>query len=422
MTDTARRRPRVAFVVQRYGAEVCGGAEHLCRLIAERMARHWDLEVLTTCAVDHNTWQNVLPAGMSGVNGVRVRRLPVDHPRDTALMGQLSGRLAEPGHTIADERAWIEAQGPVIGAFLPLLRQTARDVDFLVFFTYLFAPTVFGLPTVAERSMLVPTAHDEPALRLGIFRPVFTAARALVFNTPEERDLVNGRFETDSTTQDVVGVGVDLPLDVDAARFRAAHPELGDDDLLVYAGRIELGKGCPELVRNFIRYRASTTRPVKLVLLGSGVLDLPRHPHIERLGYVSEQEKFDALAAAAVVVIPSWYESLSIVALEAWRLGLPVLVNGGCEVLRRQCLRSGGGIWYEGYPEFREALTMLLDDADLRARLGAAGRAFVEHHYAWDVIESKYMKIAERAFGHAAAGTFGVEPVRDPDRGRDPGR
>src|SRR6185503_8050123 len=289
----------------------CGGAEHLCRLTAERMARHWNLEVLTTCAVDHETWTNVLPAGTSDLNGVRVRRLPVDRPFDKALMDRLHRRVAEPGHTLADERAWIHAQGPVVGTFLPLLRETARDVDFFVFFTYLFALTVTGLPTVAERSVLVPTAHDEPALRLGIFRPVFTGARALLFHTPEERDLVNGRFETHSTIQDVVGVGVDLPPDVAAARFRLAHPELGDDDLLVYAGRIERGKGCLDLVRNFIRYRASTTRPVKLVLLGAGGLDLPPHPHIERLGWVSDQDKFDALAAAAVVVIPSWYESLS---------------------------------------------------------------------------------------------------------------
>jgi glycosyltransferase involved in cell wall biosynthesis len=142
---------------------------------------------------------------------------------------------------------------------------------------------------------------------------------------------------------------------------------------------------------------------VTLVVLGAGDLELPRHPHVVRMGWVSEQEKFDALAAASVVVIPSWYESLSMVAIEAWRLQVPVLVNGGCEVLRGQCLRSGGGIWYDGYREFREALTMLLDDADLRARLAAAGRAFVERHYAWDVIESKYRTLAARAFAQTDA-------------------
>jgi hypothetical protein len=295
------RRPRVAFVVQRYGPEVCGGAEHLCRLIAERMVRHWDLEVLTTCAVDHHTWRNVLPAGPSTLNGVRVRRLPVDRPCDKTILDPLSARVSTPDHTAADERAWIDAQGPAVAAFLPLLRETARDADFVVFFTYLFALTVYGLPAVAERSMLVPTAHDEPALRLGLFRPVFAAARALVFNTPEERDLVNGRFGTHAAAQDVIGVGVDLP-DVAPARFRAAHPELGDADLLVYAGRVELGKGCLDLVRRFIRYRAGTARRTKLVLLGAGALDLPHHPDVIRLGYVSEEEKFDALAAATVVV------------------------------------------------------------------------------------------------------------------------
>jgi glycosyltransferase involved in cell wall biosynthesis len=399
VTRDATTRPRVVFVVQRYGPEVCGGAEHLCRLVAERMVRHWDLQVLTTRAVDHHTWANALPEGTSDVNGVRVRRLTVDRPCDKARMDRVHERLPARGHTLADEHAWIDAQGPAVGELLPWLREAARDTDFFVFFTYLFTPTVYGLPAVAARSMLVPAAHDEPALRMGIFRPVFAAARALVFSTPEERDLVNGRFGTGATTQGIVGVGVDAPADVSAARFRAAHPELGDDDLLVYAGRVERGKGAADLARNFIRYRAGTTRPVRLVLLGAGELDLPPHPRIARLGWVTEQEKFDAIAAASVVVIPSWYESLSIVALEAWRLGRPVLVNAGCDVLRGQCLRSNGGLWYEAYPDFREALTTLLDDPDLRARLGAAGRAFVDREYAWDVIESKYMAIAERAFG-----------------------
>jgi glycosyltransferase involved in cell wall biosynthesis len=399
----AGRRPRVAFVVQRYGPEVCGGAEHLCRLVAERMVRHWDLEVLTTCAVDHLTWANVLPAGVTEVNGVRVRRLPVDRPVDTAERDRLYARIEDPSHDLDDERAWLRAQGPLVADFLPRLRDTARDVDFVVFFTYLFALTVEGRPAVAERSMLVPTAHDESALRLAVYRPVFAAARALVFSTPEERDLVNARFDTAATAQSIVGVGVDVPDDVSAARFRAAHPEFGNDALVVYAGRIEKPKGAVDLARSFIRWSASAARPARLLFLGAGDAVLPSHPRIARLGWVSEREKFDAFAAADVVAVPSRYESLSIVALEAWRLGKPVLVNAACDVLRGQCRRSGGGLWYDGYAEFRESLRLLLGDADLRARLGAAGRAFVDREYAWAVIEAKYRALAERAFAAAAA-------------------
>jgi glycosyltransferase involved in cell wall biosynthesis len=398
VTSAIGRRPRVAFVVQRYGPDVCGGAEHLCRLVAERMTRHWDVEVLTTCAIDHVTWANVLPAGVADVNGVRVRRLPVDRPVDPAARNRLYARMEEPAHTIDEERDWLRAQGPIVPDFVARVRETARDADFLVFFTYLFSPTVDGLPAVAAKSMLVPTAHDEPALRLAMYRPVFASARALVFSTPEERDLVNARFGTGATAQGIVGVGVDTPADVSAARFRAAHPELGDDALLVYAGRVEKGKGAPDLARSFIRHCASATTPARLVILGAGDAALPTHPRIVRLGWVSEQEKFDALAAATVVVVPSWFESLSIVALEAWRLGKPVLVNARCDVLRGQARRSGGGLWYDGYAEFRESLRLLLDDAVLRARLGAAGRAFVDREYAWPVIEAKYQELAERAF------------------------
>jgi glycosyltransferase involved in cell wall biosynthesis len=390
---------RVGFVVQRYGNEVCGGSEFLCRLVAERMRRHWDLEVLTSCAVDHFSWRNEYPAGLDAVNGVPVRRFPVDFTRDLESFHVLSAQVYSGTGSEAEELDWMRLQGPYSTAFNDYIRAHADDYDLLVFFTYLYAFTFYGLPVAPAKSVLVPTAHDEPPIYLGIFRRIMTAPRALVFLTPQEQDFVNGLFGTHDVPQDVLGVGVEAPADVDPRRFLARHADrLEGADVVLYLGRIEWAKGCYPLFNNFMRFRHEAPQHrAKLVLLGSSSVDIPPHPDIVHLGFVSEQEKWDALAAARVVVLSSPFESLSLAALEAWKMGTPVLANGACEVLRGQCIRTDGGLWYESYPQFREALAMLLGDAALRRRLGESGRAFVDSHYEWPAMEARYLRLMDPA-------------------------
>jgi glycosyltransferase involved in cell wall biosynthesis len=400
---------RVAFVVQRYGLEICGGSEFLCRQIAERMARHWDVEILTSCAIDHTTWRNEYRPGADEVNGIAVRRFPVDAPRDILRFKELSARAFRPEHTRQDELAWLDGQGPYSTAFNAYVGSEGSGYDVVVFFTYLYALTFYGLRAVAERSVLVPTAHDELPIYLGIYRDVFSLPRALVFNTPPEQLFVNRRFGTGHVPQDVIGLGIERPADADARRFLERHRErLEGADFVLYAGRIEEAKACHRLFGHFTRFREDAGQPrVKLVLLGSNSMPIPEHPDIVHLGFVPEQEKFDAIAAARLLILCSPHESLSLAALEAWCLGRPVLANGGCEVLRDQCARSGGGLWYETYAEFREALSLLLGDAALRDRLGASGRSFVERFYDWRVIESKYRRIADVARSAHAGGAVG---------------
>jgi glycosyltransferase involved in cell wall biosynthesis len=390
---------RVAFVVQRCGIEVNGGAELLCRQVAERMARHWDVEILTTCAIDYMTWKDHYPPGLTEVNGVPVRRFPVERPRNVRLFNRLCARVFHQPHTAEDEQAWMRAQGPDAPDLLRHLADHAEAYDFFIFFTYLYATTVFGLPLVRDRAALVPTAHDEPPIYLGIYHELFQQTRVLVFNTPWEQQFVNTRFGTTETIQDVIGCGIDLPPQIEPDRFRTAHAgALENADTLLYVGRIDRSKGCDTLASHFMRFRVDAYRhPTKLVLLGERVWQPPPHPDIVPLGFVSDQEKFDALADATIVVAPSPYESLSIVALEAWRLARPVLVNGRCEVLRDQCLRSNGGLWYTSYGEFREGLSMMLREPALRGALGADGRRFVDQNYSWPVIEDRYCRLIASA-------------------------
>jgi glycosyltransferase involved in cell wall biosynthesis len=198
----------------------------------------------------------------------------------------------------------------------------------------------------------------------------------------------------DDVPGDVVGVGSALPERLDPAGFRARHRLEGP--FLLYVGRIDENKGCRQLFDFFRRYVKETGSTLKLALVGQEVLPVPRDPAIVHLGFLPDQEKWDALAAAQLLVIPSRYESLSMVTLEAWWAERPVLANAKCEVLRGQCLRSNAGLYYSSYEEFREALLLLERDEPLRRALGANGRRYFEAHYAWPVIEKKYLDLIAR--------------------------
>jgi glycosyltransferase involved in cell wall biosynthesis len=387
---------RLAFVVQRYGLDIAGGAEYHCRLVAEHLARHAEVEVLTTCAADYITWANHYPEGREVLGGIPVRRFRVDRPRDAEEFGEATRRVFRAGGASAEEeRAWLEAQGPFSPRLVRHIRERREDHDFFVFFSYRYYPTYQGLQAVPDKALLVPTAEDDGVYRLSIFPPLFRLPRALVYNSVEERTMIERVSGNQAVAGDVVGVGSRLPERTDPEGFRARHGLA--DRFALYVGRIDRNKGCPELFDHFRRYRQETGSPLRLVLIGKNVIPVPRDPALLHLGFLQDQDKWDALAAAEVFVMPSRLESLSMATLEAWWAERPVLANGRCEVLRGQCRRSNAGLYYSTYAEFREALSLLERDEGLRRALGRNGRRYFETHYAWDVVERKYLDLLARA-------------------------
>jgi glycosyltransferase involved in cell wall biosynthesis len=388
---------KLAFVVQRYGAAINGGAELHCRWIAEHMSRYGEVEVLTTRADDYITWENHYRRGREIINGVPVRRFDVTHERSPERFGRIQEHVFGNEHSVADELCWLDEEGPRAPGLVQYVRRHAADYDYFVFFSYRYYHSYWGIRAVPAKSILVPTAERDPVIHLRIFRDLFNLPRAFVYNSVEERNMINEVSGNSGVPGDVVGVGIEVPAASSGARFRAARGVEGD--YILYVGRIDENKGCPDLFRNFLRFKRETGSPARLVLIGSSVLPVPAHPDILPMGFLPEQDKFDALDGALALVMPSFYESLSMVTLEAWAMGKPVLANARCEVLKGQCLRSNAGLFYESYGEFREALSLLLGSPELRRALGANGRKYYEANYSWERIEDKYLKLIRRLGG-----------------------
>jgi glycosyltransferase involved in cell wall biosynthesis len=391
---------KLAIVVQRYGKAINGGAELHARYIAERLARHAQVDVLTTCATDYVTWRNELPAGVETVGGITVRRFKVKHERDPRVFGRLQDRVFEQNHSITDELEWLDAEGPASQALVDYLTKSADQYDFCVFFSYRYYHAYYGTRAAASRAILVPTAERDETIGLSIFPPVFRSVRALMYNSPEERLMIQAVSGNDDVPSVVVGVGSDVPQNPQPARFRSKYNLRGP--FAIYVGRIDENKGCPELFEFFQGYLRTTAGKLTLVLIGNSLLDIPSHPRIRHLGFLDDADKFDAMAAAELLVMPSYYESLSMVALEAWALGKPVLANGRCDVLKGQCIRSNAGLFYDSFAEFVETLSAIERHRWLSASLGRNGRQFFRDHYDWAVIERKYLEMFGRLQQEAA--------------------
>jgi len=389
---------QLAVVVQRYGTEITGGAELHARLVAERLAARHDVTILTTCALDYVTWRNEYARGLSVVDGLPVFRFPVRRPRNPLRFGRLQQRVFHRQHTSREARAWMDAQGPYTPRMRRWIGHHRDDFDYFLCFSYRYWTTYHALQQVQGKGILVPTAEPDPAVEMPMFRDNFRNARAIMYNSHEERDMIEEQADNRDVANVVVGVGIVDPPPVSAERFRS---ERGiDGPFLLYIGRIDANKGCEQLFDYYKRAYDSMTAagetPPQLVLAGSAILEIPEHPGITYLGRVTDQEKYDALAACTALAMPSFYESLSMVLLEAWALSRPVLVNAHCDVLQGQTRRADGGLWYGDSAEFVEACRLLATDYALGDALGVAGKRYYDANYTWPVIEDKYEQMLER--------------------------
>lgn len=396
---------KLAVVVQRYGADINGGAELHARYVAEHLSRHAAVDVLTTCARDYVTWRDEFPSGIEVVNDVPVRRFRVDQPRDPHVFGRWSARVFNHAHSYGDELTWLTAEGPKSTALLRHLQSADAAYDYVFFFSYRYYHSYHGTKALPSRAILVPTAERDEAIGLAMSSRIFRGVRALMYNSPEERRMIQSVSNNQDVPGVVVGIGSEIPQRPQSERFRQKYGI--SDRFALYIGRIDQNKGCKELFSFFLNGLDALPKGLQLVLIGKEMLPIPDHPRIRHLGFLDDQDKFDALSAADLLLMPSYYESLSMVALEAWALGKPVLANGKCEVLRGQCVRSRAGLYYETQAEFIETLRAISESRSLNAAFGANGRGFFQRHYAWPVIEQKYLDVLAQVKEEDARGFKG---------------
>lgn len=388
---------RAAFVVPRYGAGIVGGAESAARAFAEHLAgwRDWEVEVLTGCAEDFVTWEDVIPPGEEQLNGVRVHRFPAAAGRDPGFHPFSAQLLADPsGVRIEDAERWIDLQGPVV----PDLVEAALDlpVDVLILYPYLYYPTVRLIGRTRTPTVLHAAAHDEPALLLPVFPRVFEAAAGLVFQTAAERALVQRTFPVATHRQLLLGLGVDDPDVLSPASGEEGDPDLGEEaPYLLCLGRVDRHKGTSLLARLFKTYKTRRPGPLRLVLAGPVVEPPEEHPDIEILGPVSETRKWELLREAIALVSPSPWEAFSLVVAEAWSARIPVVVTAGCAATVEHCRRSGGGLSFAGYGEFEAVVDLLSSDDTVRSRLGERGRVYVDRWFRWPRVIDRYAAFVE---------------------------
>ncbi len=377
---TRSRKPHVAFVVQRCGDDVRGGAERLCLQHAIHMTDDWDCEILTTCARDAATWRNEFAAGETTIGGVHARRFSVARERDAASFEAHSRRVVGGGATLAEQETWLRAQGPDAPGLTAHLAAHADDYDAVFFYSYLYATTHFALPSVAAKAVLVPLAHDEWMFWLSVYDRTFLSSARVACVSEDERRLVSRRFPGAHVCDAIVAPGIDVPI-TDASRFRRRYAI--DGPYAIYLGRVDAAKGVDDLVAFFLASNARNRRsvPRKLVLVGPVSMKIPAHGAIVALGAVDEADKWDALVGADFAIVPSAYESLSLAALEAWAVGKAVVANGASSVLVGQCRRTNAGLWYANENEF---VALLASDLfGVAGELGRRGAAYVTEHYTW---------------------------------------
>jgi glycosyltransferase involved in cell wall biosynthesis len=358
--------------------------------------RDVELEVLTTCVKDFNSdWsQNFHKKGLTVENGIAVRRFPV-RKRDTDLFNEINYKFIY-GQTVteADEENFLRemVNSPELYDYI---REMQDEYAAYVYIPYMFGTTYYGILACPEKAVVIPCLHEEGYAYMKHFREVFSKVRGMLYLSEPERELANRLYDLSKVKQMTIGTGVDVNYQGNAEAFRKKYHI--DTPFIVYAGRKDEGKNIYTLIRYFTEYKKRKGGNLKLLLLGGGKLDLPKESKddILDLGFVSKEDKFDACAASEFLCQPSLHESFSIVIMESWIAGRPVLVHNGCAVTRNFAVQAAGGLYFQDYYEFEGCVDYLLENKVMAEKMGQNGRKYVNDHFEWGVIVQKTLDFLE---------------------------
>lgn len=406
-------REKIAIVVQRYGFEINGGAELHARLLAEKLSNIYDVEVITTCAIENDRWENYYTEGTEVINNIKVRRFK-NLEKDLAKFEQLkeniynlykyNNRKSNPLNflylqykkryhkNIFNFNEWLEVQGPFSPDLINFIKEKKEDYKTFIFFTYLYYPTNIGIREVANKSILIPTAHDEYPFYLDGYAQLFSSAKFIMYNTQIEKNLVEKVYpQTKKTNSEIAGIGFD-----DYNTTTNELPKyLHQKKYFVYIGRIVEDKGCVMMIEYFNEFKKMHPeyQDIKLVLVGKNSLDkkITQGDDIILTGFVDDSLKNTLLANACALIMPSFYESLSLITLEAMLMKIPVIVNKSCEVLYSHIQKSETGKSFTNNIEFTQALAFYITQPQNSSIVeGNKAKNYVLKNYSWNTIMDKF--------------------------------
>jgi glycosyltransferase involved in cell wall biosynthesis len=419
---------KLAFITPRYGADITAGPEHACRLLAEHIGHRHDIDVVTTCARDSRGWKNDYPEGPDRVRGVRIRRFPVtEREPDQSALSHVAQRLLGEPHARGDELDWVRRRGPWAPGLIDHIKRQHRTYDAVVYFGLTAATTVFGLPIAPERSVLFPHLELKATLRFDLWSELLLMPRALGLLATSERRLLHDFVRVQPRHEELVGIGIEpspqqayprhqqdpsdvipaedeIPGDTEPAAeesylsgrgmpFRRRHRLYGP--IALYGGRVEPENGCQEMLEYFDGY-ASTDGHMSLVLMGVKMMRVPDEPYLRQAGMLAERDRMIAYEAADITIAPAPDDLMAQSVLESLAVGTPVLASARNAAAVDHCRRANGGLFYENREEFVEGLRMLAGDPGLRAQLGDSGRRYVEQHYRWDAVMTRFERLMGR--------------------------
>ena len=382
---------KLAFVVQRYGEDIIGGAEYHARQIAEHMKKYHDVEVLTTCAKNYHTWENEHRPGNEIINDVLVRRFKNSKKRDANKHSKIQEKVFYSSHSRKDEILWVDELGPYCPELIEYISNNKDNYDAFIFFTFRYYLSYYGIKEVGNKALIAPLAEDDPALDLSTTKEIFQNIKGIIYNAPEERNLIKAKtgLKEEEKIFDIVGCGIEIPEVI------PEYKDLKDQDYILYLGRIEGSKGCYQLFEYYLRLLKEYQKVPYLVLAGYDAIGVPKNDKIKYLGFIPEAEKYSLIKNAKFLIMPSPFESLSLVTLESMACGTPVLVNGDCDVLKGHCIRSNAGLWYKNYDEFSECLNFLYSNNVVLNKMRDNGRKYIEENYTWEKVEMKYLQLLD---------------------------
>lgn len=394
---------KIGFVIPWYSEKIPGGAEMELRGLTTHLHEAGvEVEMLSTCVKEFSAdWnENYFSEGTDIVHGFPIRRFKI-RKRNVQAFDAVNAKLMKNMPVSADEQRIYTDENVNSPELCEYIRTHSDEYSLFVFIPYMFGTTFHGLQVCPEKSVLIPCFHDESYVYMDRFKPVFENIGGIIYHAKPEYDLANRVFNMSRVKQGCLGEGVYTDLTSDAAAFRSKFGI--DSPFIIYAGRKDEGKNVHTLVKYFSEYVKRRDTDLKLILIGGGNIELPaelvKQKRIIDLGFIDLQDKYNAQAAAEFLCQPSKNESFSLVIMESWLCGRPVLVHSGCAVTRNFASESNGGLYFGDYFEFEGCTDWYLKNKDKAAQMGENGRNYVRSNFAWDVIVDKYMKFFREVSG-----------------------